>query len=552
MSVLANRQPRGLRVDGDIRINGQNVQFELMKAISGFVYQDDLFIPTLTVLEHLNLAAQLKLDRRTTIEYRKKLVNRLLVDVGLMKCANCLIGISNFGEGKLNLSGGELKRLSVATELLTDPPLLFCDEPTTGLDSYAALNLMKVMRKMTNQRGKTIICSIHQPSKLIFDLFHQIILLHDGKIAFSGSTKDALTFFQSIGFIYNEEQNPADFLVKSLAVVPTNQLQSANKATDICLKFEKSQYAKYAYDRIEQVCRSKSQKISTPEKNERISWFYMLYLMIYRDVLGTIRDSSIQTIRIVNKLVFSLILGFCVMRTPVMTQGSIQSLKGVLFLMVTENFFPPSRNMISHFPNKIFLFLREYANDMNTPLIFYLSSVVSLIPGFLIDPLISTVLLYVLLELRYCWFAFLGTITVCVLVFNTSAIFGIFISMLTDSVFVTESINSTIDTFFLSFSGVFMNVRSIPAIFSWIRHISWMTFAVEALLILQLNGIETIECSEVPSAPCLRNGEEVLDFLGFNSNNFERNITMMCYIYLILHVLSFVTLRFKIYNKTNR
>lgn len=104
----------------------------------------------------------------------------------------------------------------------------------------------------------------------------------------------------------------------------------------------------------------------------------------------------------------------------------------------------------------------------------------------------------------------------------------------------------------MSFAGIFMNVRSIPWIFSWMRYVSWMTYAVESLLILQLRDVDEIHCSEGSNVPCLKNGEEVLNSLGFDSNNLYWNVTMICYIYLILHVLCFFMLKLRLYFKTNR
>jgi ABC-type multidrug transport system ATPase subunit len=75
-----------------------------------------------------------------------------------------------------------------------DPPLLFCDEPTTGLDSFSAHKLVEKMKQMAYQ-GRTIMCTIHQPSSDVFDMFHELILIADGRIAFIGDTKSALEFF---------------------------------------------------------------------------------------------------------------------------------------------------------------------------------------------------------------------------------------------------------------------------------------------------------------------------------------------------------------------
>ena len=80
-------------------------------------------------------------------------------------------------------------------QVLTDPPVLFCDEPTTGLDSFSAETLVKIMKKMAAE-GKTIVCTIHQPSSEIYNLFGSLILLTEGRIAYMGTTKRVLSFFE--------------------------------------------------------------------------------------------------------------------------------------------------------------------------------------------------------------------------------------------------------------------------------------------------------------------------------------------------------------------
>ena len=104
-----------------------------------------------------------------------------------------LTGSQNRRIGR-GLSGGERKRLAFATELLTDPPLLFCDEPTTGLDSFQAMALVRLMRSLT-ARGTTIVCTIHQPSSDLYNMFDQLLLMADGRMAFLGAPDDALHFF---------------------------------------------------------------------------------------------------------------------------------------------------------------------------------------------------------------------------------------------------------------------------------------------------------------------------------------------------------------------
>lgn len=89
-----------------------------------------------------------------------------------------------------------MKRLSFASEVLTNPPLMFCDEPTSGLDSFMALNVVQVLKRLA-QTGKTIICTIHQPSSEVFALFDKLLLMAEGRVAFLGTQEEASNFFTS-------------------------------------------------------------------------------------------------------------------------------------------------------------------------------------------------------------------------------------------------------------------------------------------------------------------------------------------------------------------
>jgi ABC-type multidrug transport system ATPase subunit len=75
--------------------------------------------------------------------------------------------------GRKGISGGEKRRLAFASEIMTDPALLFADEPTSGLDSFMAVSIMESMRALA-QKGKTIVCTIHQPSSEIFEMFDKL------------------------------------------------------------------------------------------------------------------------------------------------------------------------------------------------------------------------------------------------------------------------------------------------------------------------------------------------------------------------------------------
>ena len=82
-------------------------------------------------------------------------------------------------------------------ELLINPSLIFIDEPTTGLDSTTALNLIRLFKRLSDN-GRTIISTIHQPSSDIFQEFDKLMLMVDGNIIYNGNSNEATTYFGDI------------------------------------------------------------------------------------------------------------------------------------------------------------------------------------------------------------------------------------------------------------------------------------------------------------------------------------------------------------------
>lgn len=124
--------------------------------------------------------------------------------------------------GRKGISGGEKRRLAFASEIITNPSILFCDEPTSGLDSFMALSIAECMRDLA-KKGKTIICTIHQPSSELFEMFDKLCLLSEGRLAYFGDLLGATEFFRTQNMILPPNYNPADFFIKKLGVIPSKR-----------------------------------------------------------------------------------------------------------------------------------------------------------------------------------------------------------------------------------------------------------------------------------------------------------------------------------------
>ena len=213
LNILNFQNRRGLNVSGKIMINGHEVDQKQMSDVSVFVQQADIFVGTLTVREHLMFHAKLRMLMSTSKEVRNR-VEDVMVQMGLKKCENVLIGVAEKIKG---ISGGEAKRLAFATEILSKPTLIFCDEPTSGLDTFMARSLVKLLKRYAGV-GRTILCTIHQPSSEIFELFDHICIMAEGKCAFIGHSQECLSTFERAGFPCPARYNPSDHYVFTLAV----------------------------------------------------------------------------------------------------------------------------------------------------------------------------------------------------------------------------------------------------------------------------------------------------------------------------------------------
>jgi ABC-type multidrug transport system ATPase subunit len=140
--------------------------------------QDDILFATFTPREAFKFSADLRLKGLSN-EKKNQKVEQVITDLGLSRCCDSPIG----GELFKGISGGERKRTSIGVELITNPSIIFLDEPTTGLDSETALNCMLLLKKMSRE-GRTIISTIHQPSSQIYSSFDQLLLLVQGNLIF--------------------------------------------------------------------------------------------------------------------------------------------------------------------------------------------------------------------------------------------------------------------------------------------------------------------------------------------------------------------------------
>ncbi|XP_076888059.1 pleiotropic drug resistance protein 1-like [Bidens hawaiensis] len=174
MDVLAGRKTGGY-IEGDVRISGYPKKQETFARVSGYCEQNDIHSPHVTVYESLLYSAWLRLATDVDEKTRKSFVDEVMDLVELNPLREALVGLP----GVNGLSTEQRKRLTIAVELVANPSIIFMDEPTSGLDARAAAIVMRTVRN-TVDTGRTVVCTIHQPSIDIFEAFDELFLMKRG------------------------------------------------------------------------------------------------------------------------------------------------------------------------------------------------------------------------------------------------------------------------------------------------------------------------------------------------------------------------------------
>ncbi len=188
------------------------------KIRSAYVIQQDILLPTLTVRETLMYAARLRLPSSVTQAEKKRLVEEVILELGLKEAADTRIG----NHAHKGCSGGEKRRTSIGVQLLSNPSLLYLDEPTTGLDSTSAYQVIKTLQNLA-RKGRTIIVTIHSPRSEIWNLVDNVILLTRGNPAYAGSVKECLPYFANLGHEMPPFTNPAEYLIDIVSIDNRNE-----------------------------------------------------------------------------------------------------------------------------------------------------------------------------------------------------------------------------------------------------------------------------------------------------------------------------------------
>ena len=441
--------------DGRLKTSGTTIYnggSRLSSIRSAYVQQLDILLPTLTVRETLQYSADLRLPPPITAEERHKIVEEVILELGLKECANTRIG-NNAQKG---CSGGEKRRTSLGVQMLSNPSVLFCDEVTTGLDATSAFQLVKTLKYLAS-KGRTIVTTIHQPRSEMWGLFDHLVLLSGGSPIYSGSTNESLPYFEDLGYELPEFVNPAEHLIDLAAVdLRSPELESTSLSRVEALKraWKTTSENQRAEEKWSEKMDESPNDVSgvPPSKTRQASFLRQVQVQTARTVVTTWRDPLGVAGSLLIALGLGIIAGWIFYNVDESLAG-IRSREGALYITAAFQSYQILLFEIYRLTSEIQLFDRESTEGVVGVFSFLVSR--RLAKLFLEDipvPLIFSVIYYFFIGFRPLASQFFT--------FYAAALLGHFISVTFAMLSISVSRNFAKANFLANMSFTFQAVCS--------------------------------------------------------------------------------------------
>ncbi|MCJ1311212.1 hypothetical protein MMC25_004883 [Agyrium rufum] len=561
LNVLAHRTATAsAQVEGSVLVNDQSVSPATFRHITSYVEQEDTLLGALTVFETLDYAARLALPRLYLKKDRRRLVQSLIVSFGLEEQAGTLVGTSI----QKGISGGQKRRVGVASQLITGPKILFLDEPTSGLDSVASYKVISCIKQLAIKFNLIVIASIHQPSTSTYQLFDKVLLLSGGKTCYQGPLNDVQAYFESAGYSMPNHINPAEFILDTVNIDFTPDRDEAERrlaqlyfhwckhfgATDIGQNPSPSEQRHNKQSRISTSKDPTSENLSImpTSESQNHSLLFTTLTLLSRAFIKSRRDVIPYGIRLAMYTGLAIMMGTVWLRLDT-TQASIQPYINALFFGSAFLSFMAVAYVPAFLEDRA-LFVKERANGLYGPSAFLVANFVIGLPYLFTIAIVFSAISYWLSNFAPSGTAFFTWIMWLFLDLLAAESLVVLISSLLPNFVIALAATAFANGLWMSVGGFLVPLSTLNVFWKYVFHyIDYQAYVFQGMMVNEFTrrtydcgeGCQCMYSSELQK-DCQIDGRAVLKVYGYAEGRTGEWVGIMIAIIVVYRGLGWVAL----------
>ncbi|KAM3524930.1 hypothetical protein MY4038_007512 [Beauveria bassiana] len=489
LNALAHRiAAAGSTTTGDILVNGQPASLKTIRDLSAYVEQEDSLIGSLTVKETMVFAARLALPSKTSKKDALQRVDDLINSFGLHAQRDTIVGTAI----KKGLSGGQKKRLGIASRLVTNPKILFLDEPTSGLDSALSFEVCSYIKSIGRQNNLIIIASIHQPSSATFRQFDKLCLLSGGKTCYYGPVSDASSYFNTIGYSIPPETNAAEFYLDLINTDLDKDGEICARTDKICKAWAAS---RQRVDLDTSVSKARQlQQVSSPLKPEKPAAWMTPLVLLQRSWIKSYRDVIAYGIRIAMYLGLALLMGTVFLRLKTEQQYIQPYINALFFGGAFMSFMAVA--YVPAFLEDLSTFKQERANGLVGPLGFLVANFLIGLPFLFLIALLFSAVEYWLSNFRPSASAFFTWVLWLFLDLGAAESLVVLVSCIFDIFVVALAVTAFANGLWMCVDGFLVPMNILNVFWKYVFHyIDYQAYVFQGMMVNEFKDRE-YRCAE--------------------------------------------------------